>query len=104
MSKSVRKCTEILVNFFMIVFPLIFAMNIYICINKEADVFYRYSKELHEPKVEEKIELTENVLESAQTTTMGTENCSNSVIINMSFAVILAALWNAKKIIKLGII
>ena len=67
-------------NILLIIFPILFAINVCSSIQSE------------EIKVHNKVKEGEE------------DYCLGSIFLNLSFAVFLAALWNGKKIIKIGVI
>ena len=88
---SYNKYATTLANVIVIAFSLFFAMNVFSSINKEENIFKKIQTELNVKHLEH-MDLPYE------------EECSTTMIINASFAVLLAALWNVKKIIKIGTI
>lgn len=87
MSKTAGKYASILANICIIVFPLLFATNVYFCFSKENSL-------LGEIDEATKIVNMAHIEKS---------ECSKSTtILNVSITIVLAALWNMKKAIKIG--
>ena len=82
MTKSVQNIASALVFISIFIFALFFAFKVVSSINSE-----------------------ETLVKTDISTLKYEENdydCSSNLLINASFAVVLAGLWNAKKMIKIG--
>ena len=90
MTLNLNKYYTKLANILIIIFPLLFAANVYISFIKEESMFR---------ELETKILVPMNNANEVKDT-----KCSTSMFINASFAVVLAFMWNAKKAIKIGTI
>lgn len=75
-------------NVCIIIFPLFFASVVFTSFTNEEHTFL------------DNKQLNVLTLENEQINT----ECSSKLVINVAFAIVLAALWNAKKIIKIGTI
>jgi hypothetical protein len=73
-----------IINILIIIFPILFALNIYTSLNKENTLNLSQTKYTQSPSTE--------------------EECEGTMLVNISFAVILAALWNGKRVLKIGAI
>jgi hypothetical protein len=88
MTKTLGKFVLLLINVFLVVFPLIFAINVYTSFTKEENIVKIFEEEINL--------LTVDQIENT--------NCSSTIVFNVGFAVLLAALWNSTKVIKIGTI
>merc|ERR1711976_556219 len=86
----------LLINVFFIVFPILFAMNVFTSFTKEESIIEKLNDGLdgmdqyHVP----------NMVDYSKLASL---NCSSTaVVFNVGFAVLLAALWNSSKLIKTG--
>jgi hypothetical protein len=86
MTKAITKYASRFARVLIIIFPILFAVNVLNTFNIEESEMQMKSM---------------NVLDTLKN---GNEECSSTMVINASFAILLAALWNMKKIIKIGAI
>jgi hypothetical protein len=71
-------------NILLIIFPILFAITV-------CNSVYKENTKL----------TTQQIFENENPQH---EDCSGTMIINISFAILLAALWNGKRVIKIGTI
>lgn len=84
--------TSKIANLLIIVFPLLFAANVYYIMNKESQLNSNCVEENTKSIIiNEDYDLNEN-------------NCTYYILLNMSIAVLLSFIWNTKKAIKIGIL
>jgi hypothetical protein len=89
-----------LANVMILVFPLMFAANVYICFNKEAISTLNFDHEEYGKLIQPSEVYVEEINSNSSTTC----NVSTTIIFNASLAVLLAYMWNATKAIKMGAI
>jgi archaellum component FlaF (FlaF/FlaG flagellin family) len=82
---SVTYKYSLISNIILILFTIVFAITVYSSIDQENTNLNQIQAKYEEP-------FTEN------------DQCTSSTLINVSFAIVLAALWNGKRIIKIGTI
>ena len=88
------KYTSKIANLLMIVFPLLFAANVCYIMNKESQLESYCVEDNDNTKpiiINENYDLYDN-------------SCIYYISINLTFAVLLAFIWNTKKAIKIGIL
>ena len=88
MTLNVNNYYTKLANLLIIIFPLLFAANVYASFIKEENIFTELENKIHVPM--------SNANEVKDT------KCTTDILLNASFAVVLAFMWNAKKAIKIG--
>lgn len=88
MMKAHGKLALLLINIFIVAFPLIFAMKVYTSFTKEENLIDKLQEDL-------------NLIMLKQS---NLSNCSTTIMFNVGFSVMLAVLWNSTKVMKIGII
>jgi hypothetical protein len=67
----------LIANFLLIIFPILFALTVFWSVFNEEKILSTHDVEVD-------------------------DDCAGSMIVNVSFAIFLGAIWNGKKILKVG--
>ena len=91
MARQVNFYASKFANVVILIFALLFVVNFYSTFKEENQMLKESSNNL-------------SVVATHNEVSLQDKNCSSLMFLNVSFAVVLAMLWNAKKAIKIGTI
>ncbi len=91
MARQVNFYASKFANVVILIFALLFVVNFYSTFKEESKMLKESNKNLSVVPIQNEVNLQDR-------------NCSSFMFLNVSFAVVLAMLWNAKQTMKIGTI